>query len=178
MGRARELTDICSFPAPGEVVASNLRQPSKNSLTYRLCVSSIRNPVMLIAPYSIISLSHRSSMICSRWNKRVGKGEKRGQGTRDGREKKLHPQTLNGLLWHNNSYNIRAQKQNNKLVCNNIFVTFNLIVSFCVFSACVGLLACLLAMMREQARGFLRYVMLCCHVIIKSSPRIAEKLYL
>lgn len=26
--------------------------------------------------------------------------------------------------------NIRAQKQNNKLVCNNIFVTFNLIVSF------------------------------------------------
>lgn len=28
--------------------------------------------------------------------------------------------------------NIWAQKQNNKLVCNNIFVTFNSIVSFCV----------------------------------------------
>lgn len=43
---------------------SRLFHPSKNSCTYRRLSSIIRNPVMLIAPNSLISDSHRSSITC------------------------------------------------------------------------------------------------------------------
>lgn len=56
------VTDIDSFP-PCDIEGSNLRQPSSISFTYRRLTSTIRNPVMFMAPYSITSVSHLSSMI-------------------------------------------------------------------------------------------------------------------
>lgn len=55
------LTEIDSLPAPTDVVGSKRFQPSKKSRTYRRLSSTMRNPVMLIAPNSLISDSHRSS---------------------------------------------------------------------------------------------------------------------
>lgn len=56
------LTDIVSFPAPIDVDASNRFQSSKNSRTYRRCLSTIRNPVMFRAVYSTTFESHWSSV--------------------------------------------------------------------------------------------------------------------
>lgn len=58
----RKHTDIDSLPAPIVVAGSRRRHLPKNSFTYGRLSSTIRNPVMLIAPYSFISDSHRSSI--------------------------------------------------------------------------------------------------------------------
>lgn len=60
----RLLTDIVSFPAPTDVDGSNRFQPSKNSRTYRRCLSTIRNPVIFRAVYSTTLESHWSSVTC------------------------------------------------------------------------------------------------------------------
>lgn len=63
-GVAHDLrTEIESRPAPGHFCVSRWRQPSRKSLTWRLVASTMRNPVILMAPYSITSLSQRSSII-------------------------------------------------------------------------------------------------------------------
>jgi hypothetical protein len=64
----RKPTEIESRPAPWDVIGSSFRHPSRKSFTYRLDESTILKPVMLMAPYSITSLSHRSSIICRKQN--------------------------------------------------------------------------------------------------------------
>lgn len=61
------LTEMVSLPAPTDVTGSNRFQPSKNSRTKLLFSSTIRKPVILIAPNSLISDSHRSSITWVEW---------------------------------------------------------------------------------------------------------------
>lgn len=55
-------TDMLSLPAPSDDNESSRFHPSRKSLTKRRSLSTMRKPVILIAPYSMMPDSQRSSI--------------------------------------------------------------------------------------------------------------------